>query len=118
MYRWYVEGPFVSPKGSTLHLKDPYRVRNVVKSSESGWIRIRWKACRISNLVKILALVIWPRISSIRGRGYWSVIVIVLSLRKSMQKRREPLGFLTNSTGAAKAAFEGTIKPLAKFSSR
>ena len=45
------------------------------------------------------------------GKGYRSLLVILLSALKSMQNLIEPSGFLTNKTGDPNGLLLGTIKP-------
>ena len=55
--------------------------------------------------------------SYVRGIGYLSRFVKALSPRKSVQKRRLPSGFLTNSTGEAHGLLECCMMPARRRSS-
>jgi hypothetical protein len=118
MNRWYVAGPLVSPNGMTLHLYDPYQVRKVVNSSDSGSMRMQWNAWRMSSFVKTRACRSRAKVSSIKGNGYWSLRVKSLSLRKLIQNRNDPLGFLTKRIGAANGALLASMTLLDGISQR
>jgi hypothetical protein len=108
-------GPFVSPKNKTLHLYTPNRVRKMVNSSESEYIRIRWKTCLISSLINSLARLIRARISSIRKNGYRFFLIKRLSFLKLIQKRRDPSSFLIKKTETINRAWFDLIKSLSRF---
>ena len=53
--------------------------------------------------------------SEMRGSGYWSFFVILLSSRKSTQSQREPSFFFTNRTGAPWDDDVEWMNPLVRF---
>src|ERR1700678_205898 len=65
-----------------------------------------------SNVDLYIALLIWSVISSTKGNGYTSLLVIAFNFRKSMQNRGFPSFFVTNTTGAAHGLKLGLMTPL------
>jgi hypothetical protein len=72
----------------------------------------------MSSLVKNLALFRRYKISLIKGIRYRSFLVILLSLRKSIQKRRVLSSFLTNKTRDTKSIELFLINPFLRLSSK
>ena len=71
------------------------------------------KAHAKSMIVKIFALPILERLSSILGNGNTSLTVTSFSGRKSQQKRSSPFVFFTMTIPVAHGEKEGWIKPKA-----
>src|ERR1700690_379867 len=80
-----------------------------------GSIGISWNPANRSMLLKYLAFCSWSRRSSIRGKGYASFSVTVLSFLKSTTSLHPPF-FGTISIGLAQGLVEGRMTPLSKSS--
>ena len=99
--RWNVAEALHSPKGMRRHSNRPSSQANTVFLLSRFFSGICQKAHARSILVKIFALPIRDRLSSILGNGNASLTVTSLSGRKSQQKRSSPVFFLTMTTPLA-----------------
>ena len=114
---WQEASILVSPIGMTVNSYKLKRVRNTIFYSSPFTIRIVQKVSRRSILEYQFALVSRFFISSILGRGYRFLIVIVFSRRKLITIRSlSGLPFFrTNIAGEAAGNIDFLIYPQARF---
>ena len=119
MQRWKVAGALHSPKGIRLHSKNPkFPAENAVYFFDSSSISICQNPDLRSRIEKYPAPTNRSRASLIRGSGCESLTVHSLSLRKSIQKRKPPSFFRTNTIALFQGLWLGWIAPALSISRR
>ena len=114
---WKAAGVLISPNGITDHLKASQQVWKAVFHSSSSAMQTKWYAYQRLILVQIRAFRRESKRSEMRGSGYWSFFVILLSLQKFTQSRRDPSFFFMNRTGTPCGDNIEWMNPLVRFSS-